>query len=224
MLRFYSIGSLLLTLGWVVGSIDAHAADVNPSTTPYEQVSEMMEGAEGVGSPLASEALSEEREQTQNVDASMLRQAIAALDLLTELEQEQLLPWLFNAIAQEADARLHGELASALDEKMVQRDLQADPTTIAERSGELQPSDIPGAAEEQASFEALLKREQGPTPPEEEIRKQIDALVFNPEKPAIALTQAMEIAGDIERIEDEGVRLALRRVLEDRVMAFQAGW
>lgn len=219
--RFYWTLALLLALGLGVDGVDARIADPDTQVTPHERVSRT---TEHVVDDLPSDALREERGQLQNVDELMIRQTIAALDLLTQLERAQLLPWLFNAVAQQTDARLHGELARILDEKMAQSALHTDRAIAGGVDEELHPEDIPGAAQEQASFEALLQREQGLLPPEEEIRKQIDALVLNPEKPEITLTQAMEIAGVIERIEDESVRLSLRRMLEDRVTAFQAGW
>ncbi len=219
--RFYWTGVLLLVLGSAVGRVDAGTADPDTRVAPHEQASGTTEDSVGL---LPSEAPREDRGQPQNVDELTLRQTIAALDLLTEPERAQLLPWLFNAIAQQTDAHLHGELTRALDEKMAQLDFQTDRSAARGGGGELQPEDIPGVAQEQDSFEAVLKREQGPVPPEEEIHKQIDALILNPEKPEVALTQAMEIAGVIERIEDESVRISLRRVLEDRVMALQAGW
>lgn len=166
-------------------------------------------------------ALSGESEPVDVIEEVTIRQTITDLDLLSPQERNQLLPWLFSAITQQPDAFVQGQLSQALDEKLARLADRPDGTD-PQQGPEGFVEEIPGVAEEQESVAALLKQQQAPLPSEDEIRKHIDALTVDSKEPEVGLTQAMEIAGVIDRIEDLELQGTLRKVLEDRLVALQA--
>ena len=164
-----------------------------------------------------SEASAEQGPQSESIaDVPTIRQAIAVLDELTESELDQWLPWLVNMIHGQPDVHIASRLSQSLDEKLERLRGQPHQAEATESVGEVRFTD-----QERTGFEALFKRELAPSPPEKEIRRQIDALVLDPKKPELALNQAVEIAGAIEHIQNPDLRAALMRFLEDRLMALQ---
>ena len=158
------------------------------------------------------------------VEAALIRRTIVVLDEMTQAEREQLLPWLVNTISRQSDVHIESRLSEALDQKLAQLAEQANASATTQQEQPVSADEIGLAGEERESFQTLLGREQQAPASEEDLRKQIDALalVFDPKKPEVALNQAVEIAGIIERIQDPNLKTNLQRFLEDRLTALQA--
>ena len=152
-----------------------------------------------------------------DVSEGFIRRTIIALDDMSQAEQEQMLPWLVNAISNQSDDHLKSRLNEALEKRLARLPV------VSQQDQPAPDEEIGLAGQERESFEALLKREQQAPPSEEEIRAQIDAMaaVFDPKEPGVALNQAVEIGGVIDRIPDPDLRATLMMLLGDRLAALQ---
>ncbi len=165
----------------------------------------------------------QEPDQTENADAAMLRKTIDVLEVMTEAERQQVLPWLLNEIAQQPDPQKEGELDQALRGMLLKLAREAgQPEGTLYQLKALPIEESPSSVHERESFEALLQEQQKPAPLEDDIRQQIDALTPDPKQPGIALTQAMDLAGVIDHVDDQQTQAMLRSLLQDKIAAMQA--
>jgi len=210
---YHTSAVILLIVGLIAGGVPISASESDRDTDE---------------APLGSIAdrdahLLQDGAQSPRVDASVVREAITVLDVMTEAERQQLLPWFLNAIAQQSDPHVEGELTRMFREALARLAPQeGEGTETLSKIREEPPEESPNAIQERESFEALLRERQTPPPSDAEIRKQIDELTFNPKQPGIALTQAMDLAGVIDRIQDQDAQETLRGLLQDKIAAMQA--
>ncbi len=209
----YTSAVILLIVGLIVGGIPTSASE-----------SDREAGEAPLGSMAGRDAhLLQDGAQSPRVDASVVREAITVLDVMTEAERQQLLPWFLNAIAQQSDPHVEGELTRMFREALARLAPQeGEGTETLSKIREEPPEESPNAIQERESFEALLRERQTPPPSDAEIRKQIDELTFNPKQPGIALTQAMDLADVINRIQGQDAQETLRGLLQDKIAAMQA--
>lgn len=157
---------------------------------------------------------------------SAIRRAIQELDAVPDEQRSDQILWISNAIGQEEDSHTAGLLSGVLEEKLEQMAKAAGGREALQQSLE-KSSDaslVEGSsvsAGEQESLLVLMAQANRPIPPEEELKKQIDALAYDPEHPEIGLNKAVEIGSVIDRISESSQRDGLRSYLQQRLEAIQ---
>lgn len=159
----------------------------------------------------------------QRMDHATLRVAIASLDLLNPPERERVIPWLVGAIGRQPDVRVRARLSETLRETLARLTVQAPEgePQVSWRPGLIE--ETPAVLKERQQFErAVRSQAQQPVLSEDAIRRKIETLTLDPTQPEVALNQAMELGGVINRLEDVETRKTLRVFLGDRLEVLQA--